>query len=55
MMHRFFLSSKITGTHKMFVSAKVWKIQVTLPDEFWRRVKNINPKDLTWKICQVLN
>ncbi len=55
MIQRFLLNSKITGTSKMFVSAKVWKIQVTILKEFWWKDKNENDKNLSWRICQVLN
>ncbi len=52
MIQRFFLNSRITGTPKMFVSAKVWKIQLTIPYECSWEDKN---GTLNWKICQILN
>jgi hypothetical protein len=55
MKHRFFLNSKITGTPQMYVSAKVWKIQIPIPYEFSWKNNYVNERTQIWKICQLLN
>lgn len=55
MKQAYFLNRTVAGTPKIFVSTKVWKIQVILPFEFSLLNKNENAKIIKWKICQVLN
>ncbi len=55
MMQRFLFSSKISVTPKLFVSTKVWKVQVKIPYEFSWKNKNGNERILNWKISQLLN
>ena len=52
MKQAYFLNRTVAGTPKIFVSTKVWKIQVILPFGFSLMNKNENAKEIGRASCR---